>query len=126
MFQDETAPFPYELLKLSCYLVSSIDVNQTMTTKILTENGQVLHRNTYRLLTPDKLLDKERSDAKENFMARVCKRLVSWVLPRELEDIGLENTLKYDPYKDETQNKQALPQLAEELETMPEVGDHYA
>ena len=42
-----------------------------------------------------------------------------------MEDIGLENTPQYDLYEDETQNKQTLPQLTEELEPMPEVGDHY-
>ena len=58
-------------------------------------------------------------------MAKVYGRLGSHVLPRELEDVGLENTPQYDPYEDETQNKQPFPQLAEELESMPEVGDHY-
>ena len=42
-----------------------------------------------------------------------------------MEDIGLENTPQYDPYEDETQNKQSFSQLVEELEPMPEVGDHY-
>ena len=37
----------------------------------------------------------------------------------------LENTPQYDPNKDKIQNKQSFPQLAEELEPMPEVGDHY-
>ena len=74
---------------------------------------------------PDKLLDKNGSDAWEQFMARVYKKLGSQVLPRELEDIGLENTQQYDLYKDETQNKQKFPQLAEELEPMPEVRDYY-
>ena len=45
----------------------------------------------------------------------------SQILPRELEDIGLENDL----YEDEKQNEQTLPQLAEELELMPKVGDYY-
>ena len=58
-------------------------------------------------------------------MARVCEKLGSWVLPSELEDIGLENTPQYDPCEDETQNEHMFPQLAEELEPMPEVGDHY-
>ena len=49
----------------------------------------------------------------------------SLVLPRELEDIGLENTPEYDPYEDETQNEHIFPQLAKELEPMPEVGDHH-
>ena len=32
---------------------------------------------------------------------------------------------QYDPYDDETQNKQSFLQLAEELEPVPEVGGHY-
>ena len=63
MFWDETAPFSDDMMKLGCYLGPSIDINQAMTAKILTENGQVLHRSTYRLLTPDELLDKDGSDA---------------------------------------------------------------
>ena len=42
-----------------------------------------------------------------------------------MENIGLENTPQYHPYEDETQNEQTFPQLAEELESMPVVGDHY-
>ena len=58
-------------------------------------------------------------------MARVHDRLGSCVLSRELEDLGLDDTSQYDPYEDETQNEQTFPQLVEELEPMPEVGDHY-
>ena len=47
-------------------------------------------------------------------MARVYERLGPRVLPRELEDTGLENTPQYDPHEDETQNE-TFPQLAEEL-----------
>ena len=57
------------------------------------------------------LLDRDGSDAQEQFMARVYDRLGSSVLPRELEDLGLENTPQYDPYEDETQNKQSFPQI---------------
>ena len=59
MFQDETAMFPDDVLKLGPYLGSSIDFGQAMTAKILTENGQVLHRSTNRPLTPDELSDKD-------------------------------------------------------------------
>ena len=37
----------------------------------------------------------------------------------------LENTPLYNPYHNETQNEQSFPQLVEELEPMPVVGDHY-
>ena len=58
-------------------------------------------------------------------MARFYERLGFHVLPRYLEDLGLEDTPQCDPYEDETQNEQSFPQLAEELEPMPEVSDHY-
>ena len=96
-----------------------------MKVKILMDNGQVLHRSMCRLLTPDELLDKDGSDAREYIMARVYEKLGLQVLPREFDDIGLENTPHNDLYEDETQNKQTFPQLEEELEPTPDVGDHY-
>ena len=53
MFHDETVPFPDEVLKPGQYLEPTIDVDQAMTVNILMENGQVLHRSTYRLSIPD-------------------------------------------------------------------------
>ena len=58
-------------------------------------------------------------------MARDHEWLVSWVLLRELEDIGQKNTPQYDPNEDEAPNIQSFPQLAKELEPMQQVGDHY-
>ena len=71
------------------------------------------------------MLDKDGPDAQEQFMARVHDRLGSHVLSRDLEGLRLEDSPQYDPYEDETQYKQSFPQLAEELEPMPKVGDHY-
>ena len=110
MFWDETVPLPNGMLKLDHYLGPSIDIGPIIAAKILMENGQVLHRSTYRSLTPDEIADKDGSDAQEQFMARVYERLGSWVLPRELNNIGLENTPQYDLYEDETQNKQPFLQ----------------
>ena len=75
--------------------------------------------------TSDQLADKDWTDAQAQFMAGICLRLGSQVLPRELDDIELENTPQYDPYEDETQNKPTFPQVAGELELMPEVGYHF-
>ena len=58
-------------------------------------------------------------------MDRIYERLGSHVLPRVLENVGLENMPEYNLYENETQNKQSFPQQAEELEIMPEMGDHY-
>ena len=76
-------------------------------------------------LTPDELSDKDRPDAQEQFMTRVCERLGVWILPRELEDIGLENTPQYDPYKEKTKKEQSFPQLAEKVEHILEMEGHY-
>ena len=96
------APFTDKMLKLGHYLGPSIDIAPAMTVKFLTENGQVLNTSTCRLLTLDELLCKDGTEAGEQFMARVYERLGSQVLPRDLEDIGLENTPHYDPYENET------------------------
>ena len=45
MFQDKTAALHDDVLRLGCYLEPSIDVGPVMTTKMLTENRQVLHRS---------------------------------------------------------------------------------
>ena len=52
-------------------IILSTNVGPAMTTKILTENEQMLHRKIYSPLTPDELFDKNGSDAEEQFMARV-------------------------------------------------------
>ena len=75
MFWDETAPFSDDVLKLSHYIGPSIDIGQAMTVKIFTENGQGLHRLTYRPLMPNKISDKNGLDDWEQFMARVYE---SW------------------------------------------------
>ena len=105
MFQDKTFPFPDDVQKFGHYLGASIDVSPAMTDKIFIQNWQVLYWSTYRLLTPNETSDKDGSDAWEKFMARVHEKLGSQVLPRELEDIELENTRLYDPYESETQNE---------------------
>ena len=48
-------------------------------------------------------------------------------MPRPTKRVGghrAKNTPQYDVYKDETQNEQTFPQLAEELETKQEVENH--
>ena len=65
------APLPIDVRKLGHYLGPSIDIGSVKTTKIFTQNGQVLQRSKYRPLTTDEIADKTRSDAQEQLMARV-------------------------------------------------------
>ena len=59
IFSDETAPFSYDVLKLGHY-PGPINVDPDITTAILIQNEQVLHRLTNRLLTPDEIADIDR------------------------------------------------------------------
>ena len=45
-------------------------------------------------MTPDKIADKDRLEAREQLIARAHEKLASQVLPRELQDKWLENTLQ--------------------------------
>ena len=58
-------------------------------------------------------------------MARVYKRLGFFILPREFDDLGLEDNPQYHPNEDKTQNNKSFPQLAEELESMPDVASQF-
>ena len=51
IFCDKTVPIADDMLKLGGYLGPSIDIGPAMTTKIVMQNRQVLHRSTYRSLT---------------------------------------------------------------------------
>ena len=88
MFCDETAPFPDDMLKLSLYLGPSIDVGLAMTTKIITENGQVLHRSTYRPLTPDNIAKKEGQMPKNNSWLESVKDWCSLSYPESWRTWG--------------------------------------
>ena len=58
-------------------------------------------------------------------MATVYERLGSQVLPRKLDDIGLENAHQYTPNEDKTKKEKTFSQLAEEPKPTPEVEDSY-
>ena len=83
MIWDEMATFPEDVLKLEHYVGPSIDVGPIIMAEISIKNEKVLHRSTYRLLTPDEILDQEESDVSEQFMVKVDERQRSQVLPRD-------------------------------------------
>ena len=61
-------PISNDMWKSGHYLGLSIMICPAMTGKILTENGQVLHRSMYRPFTPDDSLNKDGSDAREQLV----------------------------------------------------------
>ena len=59
--------FPGYKLILGRYCVPSIDVGPALTSKILRNNGQQVYRSTYRLLTPDELVNPDDIKARDEF-----------------------------------------------------------
>ena len=43
----------------------------------------------------------------------------SQIFSKDLEDMGLQNTPQYDPYKDEIQKEHTFLPLQQKLESMP-------
>ena len=116
MFWGKIAPFPEQILREGCYLEPSIDIGPSMTTKSLTQNGQVLCRSWHTQLTTDKL----------SFIPNVNENLGSCIFTMDSRDIVLDDTPQYDPYVNHTQNKHTFFQLQDEEDIpMPEVADNF-
>ena len=50
IFRDKPIQFPYENPVLGRYLGPALDLGPAMTAKIMKENGEVVHRSTYKAL----------------------------------------------------------------------------
>ena len=91
-----------------------------MTAKIIKENGQVLHRSTYQALTLEEWEWEECKAEHSLFMVSLHQKLGLCPELRDLVELGVKDTLQYDPYEDELQNAKAFPMLNEEPEITPE------
>ena len=58
---------PGEKLVLGRYCGPSIDVGPALTAKIPRNNGQQIHRYTYRVLTPYELVNPDEIKARDKF-----------------------------------------------------------
>ncbi len=91
-FRSTTVSFPEDPLVLGKYLGPSIDVGPAMTAKILTPTGEVVHRSTYRLLTPEEIADPVEQDRMKDFL-RMAEDWWGRHLARgQLEEVGLLDT----------------------------------
>ena len=59
------------------------------------------------------------------FTESLHQRLGPCAMVGDLAELGKEDMLQYDPYKDEMQNAETVPTLDEGLEVIPELGDQY-
>ena len=88
--------------------------------KIIKENGQVLHRFMYKA-QPKK--NKKGEIAKLNFMELLHQRLDPHARVGDWVELGVMDTMQYDPYEDKSQNAETLPVLDEEPEVTTEWWD---
>ena len=63
--------FPGDKSFLGSYCGPIIDVGPAITANILRKNGQQFHRSTYRVLTPDELLNTDEIKARDEFYTAI-------------------------------------------------------
>ena len=124
MFRDSVATFPDETMVLGHYLGPAPDVGSAHTVKILKSNGQVVHRLTLRLLTPDELGNSEHTALRQEFSASIASKLgasIKW------DDFPSEE-LTPDPDIDDDDSllgDDIMPSNTPDNIPTPEVGDNY-
>ncbi len=96
---------------LGKYLGPSIDVGPAMTTKILTPTGEVVHRSTYRPLTPEEIADPVQQDCMKDFLRMAEDRWGRHLARGQLEEVGLIDTPDTQLYLDKHSRRKSKPRL---------------
>ena len=111
-FRDTSVSFPEDKVVLGRYLGPSFDIGPAMTAKLLKENGQYVHRSTYRPLTDDELKDPLEMKARELFDQKIVENLgPRWIssdntskvdnLFEHQDDDIVDETPEYERYEDD-------------------------
>ena len=100
MFRDEPVQFPDENPVLGRFLGIAIDVGPAMTAKILKQNGEVLHRSTYRGLTDAELANQAHIKLREEFDEAIGHKFGADCTPEDFPDVALEDTPHYNKFDD--------------------------
>ena len=74
-FRDTYVTFPRDMVALGSSYGPNIDVGPALTAKILRNNGQQVHRSTYRALPPDELVNPDEMKACDEFDTVVGEKL---------------------------------------------------
>ena len=121
MFRDTSVSFPDSKMVLGRYLGPSIDVGPAMTAKILKANGKVMHRGTYRALTPKEIASEEHQKERQAFDASVLQKLGGVFKAEDLADEDVEIPT-YPLYED---NSGEAGEHCKEADVTPEEGDEF-
>ena len=110
-FRDTYVAFPGDNVVLGRYCGPSIDVGPALTANILRKNGQQVHSSTYRLLTPDELVNPDDIKAHDGFDTAIGEQLGP---AASAEDFGSEPeiiTLTLDRREDNEEHQTHIPEV---------------
>ena len=86
------------------YLGPSIDVGPALTAKILKQNGEVVHRSTYRGLTPEEIVNPVEQATMESFNESIEVKLGPKASVDDFKDLGIDEPPIFEKYKDDNLN----------------------
>ena len=131
MFRDTGVSFPHDREILGRYLGPSADIGPAMTAQILKDTGWVVHRSTYRKLTPDELASPSHGERRKKFDLAISSKLgKGYESERSIEDNPEDTTLVETPTHDlmdedrEAQARQARKVRFDD-EPSSSMGDNY-
>ena len=114
--------FPGGKLVLGKYCGPSIDVGPALTANILRNNGQRVHRSTYRALTPNKLVNPDEIKDCDEFDTSIGEKLGPEASSKDFESDPEIVTPNLDRYEDDEEYKTRMPEVDD---ITPEVLDNY-
>ena len=103
--------FHGDKLVLGRYCGPSIDVGPALTSNILKNNGQQVHRSRYRALTPDELVNPDDIKACDEFDIAIKENLGPAASAKDFESEPEIFAPALDQYKDEEEHQTHMPEV---------------
>jgi hypothetical protein len=99
-------------------------IGPALTAKSPKQNGEVVHRSTYRGLTSEAIVDPV-DQAMENVAESIGEKLGPKACIDGLKDLVIDESPPYEKYKDDDHDGFMPDPPNKELDATPEVGDNY-
>jgi ribosomal protein L31E len=121
---DLQSTFPEPRERLGRWLGPSLDIGPAMTSKVLKENGQLIHLSSIRPLTEDEINDPEQKKLRDAFDRKLSKKLGRSFQPSDLDETWEDaETPEYELYNDDVEGQyHPIPDIDD---VTPEDADNY-
>ena len=120
---DQNAPFPQDKYVLGRYCGPSFEISSAMCAKILKQNGQYVHRSTFRPLTPEEWQSEDEKKARQQFDQEIQERLGKPSNAKDFDQSLDLDTPTLEPYDDDDNG--GLAPLPDRDESTPDAYDQY-